>query len=297
MRSEKGITVGTFDGLHRGHCAVLDFLEMECRKRNLEPEVITFDPHPLKVVAPERAPRLLEVSSERKARIEKRGPKVEVIEFDKSLQSLTVEEWIRRLKNEFNAALLVVGYDNTFGCDGRSMSFPQYVEIGEKYGVEVIEAPVVEGVSSSRVRKALNEGDVEKAAEMLDRRYSISGVVAKGRGDGHRLGFPTANLQTDPDILIPKPGVYAAEALTQDGKRCKSVVNIGKAPTISADLPVAVEAHLIGFSGDIYGERMRLDFIARLRDEERFPGLTELKAAIAADVDRALKIDTGKGHK
>lgn len=292
MRCEKGITVGTFDGLHRGHCAVLDFLDAECRKRDLEPEVITFDPHPLKVVAPERAPRLLELPSERKNRIEKRGIKVNVLEFNKSLQSLTVEEWIRCLRNEFNAALLVVGYDNTFGCDGRALTFEQYVEIGRRYGVEVVEAPVVDGVSSSRIRKALGEGDVERAAAMLGRRYSIAGEVAKGRGDGHKLGFPTANLQPDSDILIPESGVYAAEAMTQDGKCYRSVVNIGKAPTISLDLPVTVEAHIIGFSEDIYGERLQLEFIARLRDEKRFSGLTELKAAIATDVEKALGMDS-----
>lgn len=273
------ITVGTFDGVHRGHRRVVEFLLRNSEQRGLRPLVITFEPHPLAIVAPQRAPHLLELPAEREANLRALGVDVEVLRFDEELRRLTVEQWMQRLRDDYNARLLVAGYDNTFGSDGMTMNIADYREIGRKLGIDVLEAPIENGVSSTLIRHALLAGDVETAAAMLGRPYALSGTVAHGRGLGRQLGFPTANLLADPRLLLPAPGVYAADA---NGMR--AVVNIGVAPTVDAALPLTVEAHLIGFSGNLYGTPLRLEFLRRLRDEKRFGDLRALQDAIAADI-------------
>lgn len=287
------ITVGTFDGVHRGHREVVDFLTSQSAGRGLRPVVITFEPHPLSVVAPERAPGLLELPSEREDILRSLGTDVIVLQFNEKLRRLSAAQWIGRLAVEYNARLLVTGYDNTFGSDGMSMNFADYRRLGESQGIEVIEAPVVEGVSSTLIRRALGAGDVATAATMLGRPYAVSGEICHGRELGRQLGFPTANLLTDPRLLLPAPGVYAADAVTADGGRHRAVVNIGVSPTVREGLPLSVEAHLIDFTGNLYGTTLHLDFLHRLRDERKFGGISELKAGIAADVRAAREIKGG----
>ena len=247
--------------------------------------------HPLAIVAPARAPKLLELPKEREKNLRSLGAEVIVLEFNEALRRLTATEWMERLAKEYNARLLVTGYDNTFGSDGMSMNISDYSRIGKDYGIKVVEAPIVEGVSSSAIRRALGAGDVETAASMLGRPYSVSGNVGHGRELGRQLGFPTANLITDPDILLPAPGVYAAEATTTDGNQYRAVVNIGVSPTVSEGLPLSVEAYLINYSGNLYGTNLRLDFLRRLRDEKKFGDISALKAGIAADVRAASEIN------
>lgn len=285
------ITVGTFDGVHRGHRKVVEFLTAQSADNGLRPIVITFEPHPLAVVAPARAPKLLELPDEREENLRSLGVDVVVLEFNEDLRCLTVAEWMGHLAREYNARLLVAGYDNTFGSDGMSMNLSDYCRIGENCGIKVVEAPVVEGVSSSAIRHALGAGDIDAATTMLGRPYSISGIVGHGRELGRQLGFPTANLITDPSILLPAPGVYAAEATTTDGNRYRAVVNIGVSPTVSEGLPLSVEAYLINYSGDLYGTELRLDFLRRLRDEKNFGDISALKEGIAADVRAASEIN------
>lgn len=285
------VTVGTFDGVHRGHCKVVEFLVSQSAESGLHPVVITFEPHPLAIVAPARAPKLLELPKEREKNLRSLGAEVIVLEFNEALRRLTATEWMERLAKEYNARLLVTGYDNTFGSDGMSMNISDYSRIGKDYGIKVVEAPIVEGVSSSAIRRALGAGDVETAASMLGRPYSVSGNVGHGRELGRQLGFPTANLITDPDSLLPAPGVYAAEATTTDGNQYRAVVNIGVSPTVSEGLPLSVEAYLINYSGNLYGTNLRLDFLRRLRDEKKFGDISALKAGIAADVRAASEIN------
>lgn len=285
------ITVGTFDGVHRGHRKVVEFLTAQSAANGLRPIVITFEPHPLAVVAPTRAPKLLELPDEREENLRSLGVEVVVLEFNEDLRRLTVAEWMKRLARDYNVRLLVAGYDNTFGSDGMSMNLSDYSRIGENCGIKVVEAPVVDGVSSSAIRRALGAGDIDAATTMLGRQYSISGIVGHGRELGRQLGFPTANLITDPGILLPAPGVYAAEATTADGSRYRAVVNIGVSPTVSEGLPLSVEAHLINYSGNLYGTNLRLDFLRRLRDEKKFGDISALKEGIAADVRAASEIN------
>ncbi len=285
------ITVGTFDGVHLGHRKVVEFLTAQSAANGLRPIVITFEPHPLAVVAPTRAPKLLELPDEREENLRSLGVEVVVLEFNEDLRRLTVAEWMERLVREYNVRLLVAGYDNTFGSDGMSMNLSDYSRIGENCGIKVVEAPVVDGVSSSAIRRALGAGDIDAATTMLGRPYSIGGKVGHGRELGRQLGFPTANLIANLNIMLPAPGVYAAEATTADGNRYRAVVNIGVSPTVSEGLPLSVEAYLINYSGNLYGTDLRLDFLRRLRDEKKFGDISALKEGIAADVRAASEIN------
>lgn len=281
------VTVGTFDGVHRGHRKVVEFLKAKAEDKGLQPVVITFDPHPLAVVAPERAPRLLDTAVERVSLLGNLGVEVRLLAFDEPLRRLTAREWLRLLKERFNAKLLVIGYDNKFGCDGRNYDFETYRKSAAEEGIEIMEAPVVNGVCSSLIRNAIASGDLAGASDMLGRNYSLSGIVGHGRGDGHRIGFPTANLMVAAGLQLPSAGVYAANAFTKDGSRYRSVVNIGVAPTIGDGLPLTIEAHLLDFSGDIYSQPLRIEFLDRLRDERRFSSLEDLKQGIYADISAA----------
>lgn len=283
----KAVTVGTFDGVHRGHRKVVEFLKEEGSRLGLQPLVITFEPHPLAVVAPERAPKLLELPEERVRRLEATGVEVEVMKFDESLRRTTVREWLTLLRDRFNADLLVVGYDNTFGSDGMKMSAADYRRLAEEAGIRLEVAPIEGGICSSAIRKSLIEGDVTSASQMLGRPYSIAGRIGHGRGDGHKLGFPTANMQIPDILMLPAPGVYAADAILSDGERKRAVVNIGVAPTIEPGLPLTVEVHIADFDKDIYGDTLRIEFLRRLRNEKRFQSLDSLKSQIAADIREA----------
>ncbi len=280
----RAITVGTFDGVHRGHLSVISELLAHARRNGLRPTVITLEPHPLMVVAPERAPGLLESAAERRRRLENAGVEVITVAFDDSVRKLSAFDWMRKMKEQFSAELLVTGYDNTFGCDGRELAPDDYAELGNRIGLKVVKAGKVQGVSSSVVRKAVSAGEMERAAELLGRPYAIEGEVVHGRELGRKLGFPTANVAVEPGLLLPAAGVYGCKAILADGSSYKAVVNVGRAPTVAEGLPVTVEAYLPGFSGDLYGSRMRLEFGRKLRGEKKFGNLEELRHAIAEDV-------------
>ncbi len=288
IKGPTGVAVGTFDGVHLGHRLVVDTLITLCMDRGLTPVVITFHPHPLAVIRPERAPGMLSDKEDRIEQLERLGVKVIMLNFTSGLRSLDVDHWLKTLREDYDARLVVVGYDNTFGCDGREKSFADYRKIGEKYGLEVVQAPVVDNISSTKIRAAVSDGDIERANNMLGHSFSIKGVVNHGREIGRKLGFPTANLNINPSQLLPAPGVYSANAITENGENYRAVVNIGKAPTFSDSLPMTVEAHLLGYRGELYGESLRLDFIRRMRSEKKFPDIEALKTAIGKDIEDAL---------
>lgn len=279
----RGVTVGTFDGVHRGHKAVVEFLVSESARRGLEPLVVTFEPHPLAVVAPERAPLLLESAREREEMLRAMGVTVEVLPFTEELRRLTVAQWFGRLIADYGARMVVTGFDNTFGSDGMNMSVAEYIKIGAAQGLEVIEAPRIKDVSSTLIRRALGAGDVTAAGEMLGHPFTLTGLVSHGKGLGHTIGVPTANIAPPEGLLLPAPGVYAADAITDSGQRIRAVVNIGVAPTVAGGLPMTVEAHLLDFEGNLYATQLRLEFIRRLRDERKFRSLDELKLQIIRD--------------
>lgn len=280
----RGAAVGTFDGVHRGHTAVLEFLRAKSAEKGLQPVAITFDRHPLTEIAPHKAPKSLTTLEKKCELIRRHGVEPLVIPFDNKLRTTTTLEWMKRMHDEMGVDLLVVGFDNTFGSDGVNYSVADYKEIGKRIGIEVVEAPVVDGVSSSAVRKAIAAGRVEDAAEMLGRRYSLGGLVVNGNHLGRTIGFPTANLKPTDGMVIPGNGVFAAIATLPDGSRRTAVVNIGKRPTVRRGDSLAIEAHIIGWNGDIYGMPLRLTFASRLRDEQKFNSIEDLKQQIDKDV-------------
>lgn len=282
-----GVTVGTFDGMHRGHKAVIAKLMSESRARCLEPVAVTFDRHPLATIAPERAPRLLSSPARKNRMLRAEGVGVMEMAFDKEAASMTTREFMRNLRDSLNTRLMIVGYDNTFGSDGVMKNIEDYVAIGKEEGIEVLEAPVVAGVSSSSVRRAIAAGDLRSASRMLGRDYTIEGMVVHGHAVGRTIGFPTANIRTDYPAQLPSNGVYISEAVMEGGETVRGVVNIGMRPTLGNAPEPQVEAHLLDFADDLYGRKLTLRFLSRLRDEKRFESLEMLKKAIADDAEAA----------
>jgi riboflavin kinase/FMN adenylyltransferase len=293
------ITVGTFDGVHRGHWAVLQRLCEAARERGLRSMLVTFDPHPLKIVRPEAAPRLLTTPNEKKEILTLSGLDFAVfLDFTRSLSLYLPEEFVCEvLLERFGLELLVVGYDHGFGR-GRSGDVETMRRIGARHGfdLEVVDSVVVDGeaVSSSRIRRALAAGEVERATLGLGRPYSLSGVVLHGEGRGRGLGFATANVSVDQaDKLLPRDGVYAVRAATRLHLG-PGLLHLGPRPTFLGS-PPSIELHLIGFEGDLYGEQVRVEFLTRLRDIRPFSSAGELVEQMRRDLEEAVEFFSGKG--
>lgn len=291
------VTVGTFDGVHLGHRMVLASLREEAAKRGLEPLAVTFDRHPLEIVAPERAPGLITGADTRDALLKSCGVMVERVVFNSDVRGMTAGEWMRRLRDMHGARFIMFGYDNTFGCDGASMSATDLMSVAEGLGLEAAVAPTVEGCSSSAVRGAVGRGDMESAMRMLGRPFSLEGTVVHGRHLGRTIGVPTANLRVSPRMLLPLAGVYAAVAETPEGRTLRAVVNVGSCPTVTDGADMSVEAHLLDYSGDLYGRRLTVRFLERLRDERKFTGIEELTACIRRDIERTRSKNLAGCHR
>lgn len=290
---DKAVTIGTFDGVHRGHRLVLDTLKREAASRGLQPVAITFDRHPLELVAPERAPGNLITTTRKAELIRLEGVEPLILPFTEQLREMRAYEWLDYIHRKYEVALLVAGYDNTFGSDGIDMSIADYKAMGEAIGIKVISAPEEEGVSSSAVRKAVKRGDIVKAKSLLGRLPEIEGRVMPGYHVGHEIGFPTANLQVSQRLLIPATGVYAATAYIEDTTAgIPAMVNIGLRPTFEGtgkeSKHLTVEAHLIGVDDDLYGKNIRLEFADRIRDEKKFSSVEDLKIQLGKDREETL---------
>jgi len=284
------ITVGTFDGVHRGHRAVLDRLRETGHAHGLQSLVVTFDPHPLRVVRPDAAPSLLTNTQERVELLRASGvDEVAVVPFTRALSQLSPRDFVERvLIRHFGLAHLVIGHDHGFGRD-RSGDVDTLREIGAElgFGVTVVPPTIEETdpISSTRIRRLLAAGDVVEAARLLGRPYSASGTVVRGDGRGRELGFPTANLRVEPDKLLPHEGIYAVRASLADGSVQNGVVHLGPRPTFDGAAPT-FELFLLDYSGDLYEQRIAVRFCAWLRAIERYAGIEPLIAAMRADVER-----------
>lgn len=283
MSNKKAAVVGTFDGVHLGHRFLLESLRNQAAGRNLQPLALTFVDHPMTLIAPGRVPPRLMSADRRRSLLEAEGVEVAMLDFNNRLRSLTAAQFLEMLNRRYGVELFLLGFNNHIGSDQLGAESLAGKNIG---GTEVLAAnehPQLR-VSSSMIRCALNSGDVKSAARMLGRPYSLEGKIVFGKQLGRTIGFPTANLQTDPTMAIPAVGVYAGEMLGHS-----AVINIGHRPTVEGrtDAPLSIEAHLIGFSGDIYGRSVELSFARRLRGEQRFESLDALKAQIKKDIDHA----------
>ena len=286
-------TIGFFDGVHRGHQFLIGRLKEIARARGEASMVITFAQHPRQVLHSEWMPLLLSTPEEKVARLRQTGvDRLEVLHFDMEMSRLTAREFMEEvLQKCLNVRTLLMGYDNRFG-HRREDGFDDYVRYGEALGIEVMRADALQSevlplggkVSSSLIRRLLTNGEVGEAARCLGYAYEISGSVVHGEQIGRGLGFPTANLLPDDRCkLIPANGVYAVTCTTDGGERpFEGMTNIGMRPTFEGH-QTTIETHLFDFDGDLYGRRLTIRLIERLRDEQPFPDAESLVAQMEID--------------
>lgn len=290
--------VGMYDGVHRGHLFLLDYLHLEAEQRHLSPVAITFRDHPLTIVRPEDAPKLISTPDDKIELLHEAGAEdVIILDFDEKMRYMTARRFLAMLQKRWAIDALVVGFNNRFGSD-RVEDIDQYRAIGKEVGIDILEAPEYKGigspVSSSIIRRLLNEGKLDEANTALGHPFTIRGKVVDGRRLGRTLGFPTANVS--PNIsnqLLPSFGVYAAIAVTPDGVRHQAVVNVGKRPTVEATpetAPVTIEAHLINYAGYLYGSELLVQFMHRIRDEHKFASIDKLRKALENDKRKAMSL-------
>jgi riboflavin kinase/FMN adenylyltransferase len=286
------VTLGNFDGIHLGHQALIGGAVTEAKKLTIPSVVLTFEPHPLKVLAPERAPQMLLAHKDKIQLLQALGVDMVVIQsFDLSFARLSADEFVRGiLVNRLNAKKIWVGRDLRFG-QGRKGSVADLERWGRELGFSVatVDAIMVNGerVSSSRIRQLVTDGQVDAVKPMLGRYHFVSGRVVAGHRRGRELGFPTANISTRTEVL-PLDGIYAT--LLRLGARCLlSVSSVGVNPTFG-DGPRTVESHILNFTDDIYGEAVQLSFVRRIRSEMKFASVDALVTQIRQDVSRAEEI-------
>lgn len=293
------VAQGTFDGIHLGHQAVIRTAVERARARGLPAVALTFDPLPMTVLRPGEAAAAILPLDERLERIAGLGPDVAlVIPFTPEFSRVEADAFVRDvLAGLVKAREVVVGFNHTFGR-GAAGTPERLRGLAAPFGirVHVVPALTVDGilVSSSSLREALRKGDVERAANLLGRPYTLSGRVTRGTLRGRTLGFPTANLRLSGPLLLAS-GVYVARA-TWDGESAQAVVNIGVRPTFDEATPT-VEAHLLDVSLDLYDRLLAIAFLARIRDEMKFPSAEALKTRIAEDVAVARRILAGVGKR
>lgn len=290
------ITVGTFDGVHAGHRVLMDTVLEKAGERGARSVIVTFDPHPREIINPGKAGiRLLSTLQERRAVLEELGIDVLlVIPFDRDFSLLSAEEFIRDIiYSKVGVSEFVIGYDHHFGRDregtietverlGKKLGFDAYVVSKQEVGEQT--------VSSTAIRKAIaEEGDMRRAADMLQRPYRLSGTVVHGDKRGKKIGFPTANIQpVDQRKIIPRDGVYAV-TVRLDGQEWGGMMNIGHRPTFDGT-GRTLEVHCFDFEEDIYGKTPEIRFHARIRDEQKFDGVDALIAQLEDDKSKARQI-------
>lgn len=283
-------TIGFFDGVHKGHRFVIDNLKRVADKQECKSMVITFERHPRQVVHSDWQPQLLTTLEERIHLLDQTGVDVLVVlRFDEAMAALSARDFMSKvLHDDLYVTTLLTGYDNRFGHD-RSEGFEDYVAFGKQLGIEVLQGDALDveqyRVSSSVIRRLLTDGDVAEAAHCLGRYYSLTGMVVHGEQVGRRIGFPTANVQSDCDErLVPASGVYAVlvELEATQSRWYHGMMNIGTRPTFGVHHPT-LEVNILDFEGDLYGQRLRIRFIERLRSEQRFESPEALATQIEKD--------------
>jgi riboflavin kinase/FMN adenylyltransferase len=294
-RRPRVLALGTFDGVHAGHRAVIGRAVELARERGLASAVVTFDRHPLSVIDPARVPRLLTSNEEKTRLIEELGPdELVLLPFDERLAALSPAEFCQGLlAGALEARVVVVGENFSFGAGGAGDA-AQLRACGAANGYEVQVCSLVTehgtAISSTRIRRLLHDGELEEVREILGRPPSATGVVVHGDKRGRTLGVPTANVDVEAGTIFPGRGVYAARAFV-DGAWYRAAVNIGHNPTFQsreeATTHVTVEAFLLDFDGDIYEREIRLDFLHRIREERRFENVPALVAQMRLDIEAA----------
>jgi riboflavin kinase/FMN adenylyltransferase len=288
------IALGNFDGLHRGHLKIIERVKRGAAEHGGTPMAMTFDPHPPRIVRPDKAPPLLMTKAQRIEALHRAGVHcVAVVRFTKELSQWDADTFVRKvLVDWLRVSEVWVGANFLFGHD-RSGTFSVLRGLGQSYGFRADKIDPVRYkdfvVSSTRIRRLVSEARMDEAAALLGRAYYVDGTIVEGRHRGRELGFPTANLETQNE-LVPPNGVYAT-IMTIDGVVHGGVTNIGMRPTFGETTPT-IETHVLDFSGNLYGHTVRLAFVQRLRDERRFEDVDALRAQIDADKRRAERLFT-----
>ena len=292
-------TIGVYDGVHLGHCQLLSQLRQKSKEQGLSTAVITFDQHPTRVTSPENAPKLLTSFSQKMELFESQGiDYAYIIKFDKRRSMTPAAEFFHSVFVEgVKAKAIIVGEDFQFGHN-RKGDVAFLKQEGAKEDIEVqglhlfrhSSSPDIV-VSSTAIRMKLADGDMQMATEMLGRRFELEGTVVEGDKRGRQIGFPTANLSIPEEMLLPRDGVYACWYYRPDGSRHMAAVNIGVRPTFQTnDSKSILEAHLIGFDGDLYGESGQIEFVDYLREERQFDGVDAIAAQLKSDVEASQSI-------
>jgi len=288
------LALGNFDGLHRGHLKIIERVRRGALEHGGTPMAMTFDPHPPRIVRPDKAPPLLMTKPQRLEALHRAGIMcVAVVRFTPELSQWEPETFVRSvLADWLRVSEVWVGANFLFG-QGRSGNFSTLRTLGQRYGFRADKIDPVRYkdfvVSSTRVRRLVSEARVDEAGALLGHPYYIDGMIVAGRRRGREIGFPTANLSTENE-LVPPHGVYAT-TLTVDGTVHPGLTNIGLRPTFGETEPT-IETHVLGYDGDLYGKRVRLGFVLRLRDERRFEDVDALRTQIDADRRRAERLFT-----
>lgn len=279
-------TIGMFDGVHKGHRYILSHLKAQANKRNLKTAVITFSRHPQSVLHGYAEESLMTLDDRISAIGESGIDYVVVMDFTKELSLLTAQQFLQLLYKRYYVKLLITGYDHRFGHN-RKETYNDYVKYGKEIGMDVVKCDEYttgnEKISSSEIRKLITEGNVKTAAEMLQRPYKISGEVVDGFRNGRKIGFPTANIKTDGNIIIPSNGVYAVTVNLNDGYIKKGMLNIGIRPTFDNGKNRSVEVNIFDFSENIYGKQIEIMFYDRIRNERKMQSLEELEKQLEND--------------
>ncbi|HAF43879.1 MAG TPA: bifunctional riboflavin kinase/FAD synthetase [Gallionellaceae bacterium] len=284
------VTVGNFDGVHLGHQALLDELRAAAKPRGLQTAVVIFEPHPREFFTPQQAPARLTSLREKLELFRTMGvDRVHVCRFDALFAKRSADDFIHALYERLHAKFVLIGDDFRFGS-GRAGDFALVQKIGAERGFDVaaVHSVLHNGVriSSTAIRAALAEGQIRMAKDYLGRPYSISGRVVHGDATGRKLGYPTANIQMKHN-LPPLKGVYVVLAHAEELGILQGVASLGVRPTLKDDAKAVLEVHLFEFAQQIYGKHLRVEFLQKLRDEQKFNGLDELTRQIALDVDNA----------
>ena len=287
------ITVGTFDGVHLGHQKIITQLVKKAKQKNCGTLLLTFDPHPRKVVQPSNAPLLLQTIEERSEILSNLGLEIIFIQpFTKAFSKLNSEEYVKDiLVNQLNVEHLLVGYNHRFGKN-RNANIFDLKKLGKKYKFSVgeIQAHIVNKitVSSTKIRHAINNGNIKYANSLLGHTYKLKGIVMKGRQNGKKIGFPTANVKiNEREKILPKNGVYAVK-VNYNKMTNLAMMNIGTNPTFSGNY-ISNEVHLINWDGNLYKKEIEIFFIERIRDEKKFNSIQDLSIQLQNDKNYVLK--------
>lgn len=279
-------TIGFFDGVHKGHQFLFAQVCSIAEQEGLQPLIVTFDQHPRTVLQNDYIPQLITSLEERRALLQQYA-EVLVLPFAQ-IQSLTAQQFMSFLKDEYDVQKIVMGYDHRFGSD-RLSQIQDYRLVAQSIGVEIIkQGEYIDGewhVSSTEIRQALLNGNVIVANELLGRNYTLNGVVVRGKGIGRTIGYPTANIQPEtPEKIIPKSGVYAVQARTSTSSWMPAILNIGTNPTIGNNQQT-IELHIPHFDENLYGQQVSIIFVRYIREERKFLNINSLREQIKQDIN------------